>query len=77
MFAVIFIVAVGIVTAAVRQGLPGELHQPFRPLEGHEPTASSVALALYGVMWAFDGWLVPYLLCMHVYCICWFIAALE
>ena len=59
MLAVIFIVAVGIITAAVRQGVPDELLQPFKPLEGHEPTASSVALALYSVMWAFDGWLVP------------------
>ena len=56
--AIAFIVVVGIVTAIVNRCYPDELRQPFQPLEGHEPTASSVALALYSVMWAYDGWLV-------------------
>ena len=63
--AIAFIVVVGVITAIVHRCYPDELRQPFQPLEGHEPTASSVALALYGVMWAYDGWLV---LCfLHVY----------
>ena len=54
--AIAFIVAVGIVTAIINRSYPSELSHPFQPLEGHEPTPSSVALALYSVMWAYDGW---------------------
>jgi amino acid transporter len=54
--AIAFIVAVGIITAIINQCYPSELDQPFQPLEGHEPTPSTVALALYSVMWAYDGW---------------------
>ena len=58
MLAIAFIVAVGIITALIDWCYPSELDHPFQPLEGHEPTPSSVALALYSVMWAYDGWLV-------------------
>ena len=54
--AIVFIVAVGIITPIATHCVPEELRNPFFPLDGHEPTASSVALALYGVMWAYDGW---------------------
>ena len=58
LLAIAFIVALGIVTAIVQQSIPERLNQPFLPLEGHEPSVSSVALALYGVMWAYNGWYV-------------------
>ena len=56
--AIVFIVAVGVITVSVRQCVPERLHQPFKPLEGHEPSVTSVALALYGVLWAYDAWYV-------------------
>lgn len=54
--AIVFIVAVAVITAVSRRRFPEELRNPFLPQDGHEPTASSIALALYGVMWAYDGW---------------------
>ena len=56
LLAIAFIVAVGIIIVSVRQCVPERLHQPFQPLEGLEPSISSVALALYGVLWAYDAW---------------------
>ena len=58
LLAIALIVAVGVITVVINQRVPEELRYPFFPLDGHEPTASSVALALYGVMWAYDGWYV-------------------
>ena len=56
LLAIVFIVAVGFITVAIRRCVPEELHHPFKPLEGHEPSVPSVALALYGVLWAYDAW---------------------
>ena len=56
LLAIVFIVAVGVVTVSVRQSVPERLHQPFQPLECHQPSVTSVALALYGVLWAYDAW---------------------
>ena len=50
LLAIVFIVAVGVITVGVRQCVPERLHQPFQLLECHEPSVSSVALALYGVL---------------------------
>ena len=58
LLAIVFVVAVAIITVIIRQCFPEEIHRPFQPLKGYEPSVSSVALALYGVMWAFDGWYV-------------------
>lgn len=58
LLAVAFIVAVGVITVSVRQSVPERLHHPFQPLECHEPSVTSVALALYGVLWAYDAWYV-------------------
>ena len=56
LLAIAFIVAVGIITVSIRRSVPERLHQPFQLLECHEPSVSSVALALYGVLWAYDAW---------------------
>ena len=56
LMAIVFIVAVGTITVAVRQYVPERIQEPFKPLEGHEPSVYSVALALYGVLWAYDAW---------------------
>ena len=58
LLAVTFIIAMGAITVSIRQCVPERLHQPFQPLEGHEPSLSSVALALYSVLWAYDAWYV-------------------
>ena len=60
LLSIAFIVAVGVITAIAHMCVPDGVLQPFKPLEGHEPSASSVALALYGVMWAYNGWYVNY-----------------
>lgn len=59
--AVAFIVVVGVITVVVRHSVPERLHQPFQPLDDHEPSITSIAVALYGVLWAYDGW---YVCCM-------------
>ena len=56
LISIAFIVIVGVLTVMLRQSFPERLHQPFEPLEGHHPSIGSVAIALYGVMWAYDGW---------------------
>ena len=61
LLAVAFIVVVGLIAVVVRHSVPERLHQPFHPLDGHNPSISSVAVALYGVLWAYDGW---YVCCM-------------
>ena len=54
--AIIFIVGLGIITVIIQKSFPDQLLRPFDPLEGHEPSAASVAVALYGVLWTYDGW---------------------
>jgi amino acid transporter len=54
--AIVFIIGVGIITVMIRKSFPDQLHRPFEPMEGHEPSTASIALALYGVLWAYDGW---------------------
>ena len=54
--AIFFIVGVGIITVMIRKSFPDQLLHPFDPLEGHKPSTASVAIALYGVLWAYDGW---------------------
>ena len=56
LISIAFIVGVGLFTVIMRQSIPEQLHHPFQPLEGHEPSIASIAVALYGVMWAYDGW---------------------
>ena len=58
LMAIVFIIAVGTITVAVRRYVPERIHEPFKPLEGHEPSIYSVALALYGVLWAYGAWYV-------------------
>ena len=66
LLAIVFIVAVGAITVIIRQCVPERLHHPFQPLEGHEPSVPSVALALYGVLWAYDAWYVEAYFIYHV-----------
>ena len=54
--AIILIVGLGIITVIIQKSFPDQLLRPFDPLEGHEPSAASVAVALYGVLWTYDGW---------------------
>ena len=53
LLAVVFIIIMGIITVISRKSFPERLH---RPLEGHKPSTTSIAIALYGVLWAYDGW---------------------
>ena len=66
LLAIVFIIVVGIVTVIIRQCVPERLHHPFQPLEGHEPSVPSVALALYGVLWAYDAWYVDPCYCIRL-----------
>ena len=65
LLAVAIIVGASVVTVIVRKSLPDWLLQLFHPLEGHDPSIASVAVALYGVLWAYNGWYV--MLCVYTY----------
>ena len=47
-----FIIFVGF-NHAIKEHLPPDFHHPFK---GTTHSLSSVAIALFGVLWAFDGW---------------------
>ncbi len=53
--ALLFVASVGIHHIA-NNGLTNQFYSPFTPYEGHTPSPSSIALAMYGVTFAFDGW---------------------
>lgn len=52
----VFIMAVGLVYTIFRGVYPGVVTKPFEVYEGYEATPSAIALALYGVLWSYDGW---------------------
>ncbi len=56
LFAVSFIVLLGIATIIIRRSFPEDPHSWFTPREGFQLTASNLALAFYGVLWSYDGW---------------------
>ncbi|EIM22422.1 amino acid transporter [Wallemia mellicola CBS 633.66] len=51
--AVLLVVVLGVI-AAVRS--PDQIFSPSKALEGTKVSPSSIALALYSSLWAFDGW---------------------
>ena len=53
--ALLVIVVVGIVYISM-YGFSLEIQTPFTPHEGNEPSVTSVALGLYGVTFAYEGW---------------------
>ncbi len=53
--ALVLITVVGVVYMVIH-GLPSDLSTPFIPHRNNEPTVTSVALGLYGVAYAYDGW---------------------
>ena len=54
----LFVVALVGVVYIGRHGLTEQLSAPFVPYQGYIPSPSSIALALYGVTFAYDGWCV-------------------
>ena len=64
--AIIFIIGVGIITVMFKKSFPEQLLQPFESLEGHEPSTTSIAIALYGVLWAYDGWYAIIITWMYI-----------
>ena len=56
LFAVSFIALLGLASLISRRSFPEEAQHLFKSREGFELTASSLALAFYGVMWSYDGW---------------------
>ena len=56
LFSIGFIVILGLITVARKGNVSEDIHQPFETLEDHQLSPSSLALALYSVMWAYDGW---------------------
>ncbi len=53
---VLFVAVVGAVYAFHRGVYPEVLLHPFQTTEGHVTSFSSIALAMYGVLWSYDGW---------------------
>ena len=56
LLACVFVIAVGISFVIIHKQFPEDLYTPFQPIENHVPSAPSIALALYSVLWAYDGW---------------------
>ena len=54
--ALVFVTLVGISHVLINGCFPSDVQYPFQPKEGFEPTVSSIAIALYGVTFAYDGW---------------------
>ena len=56
-FAVLFIVVLGIAFIIKRGTFPDSFVDPFGvKLPGHEPSFSQFSLSLYGIVWAYNGW---------------------
>ena len=51
-----FIAAVGAIFTLQNGVFPEVFRDPFRTIENHVTTPSTIALALYGVLWSYDGW---------------------
>ena len=56
--AVVLIAGIGLVEVMTSKNTPDSFHHPFTPVEEFKLSPSSLALGLYGVLWAFDGWCV-------------------
>lgn len=56
LFAVAFIAILGIGVIISKQSFPEDAQHLFHPRNNFELTASDLALAFYGVLWAYDGW---------------------
>lgn len=64
LIAVGFVVALGVITVARTGDVSEDIHHPFRTYGDLQLTPSSLALSLYSVMFAYDGWYVY--MCMHL-----------
>ena len=56
LLAILFIVLLGVGFMIKDRTFPDSFKHPFEPLDGKEPSVPTVALSLYGVLFAYDGW---------------------
>lgn len=56
--AVVFVAVVGVVFTLHKGTYPETFNRPFQPTEGHVTSPATIALAMYGVLWSYDGWYV-------------------
>lgn len=56
MFALLFIVIIGVIFILVRSTFPHSFTHPFDVLSGQEPSVPSISLSIYSVMFAYNGW---------------------
>ena len=54
--ACVFVIVVAILYVAIFKTVPENLQHPFQPIDNNVPSASSIAIALYSVLFAYDGW---------------------
>lgn len=54
--AVVLVAVVGVVFTLHNGAYPEVFSHPFRTIEGHVTSPATVALAMYGVLWSYDGW---------------------
>ena len=54
--AVILVAVVGVFFTVHKSVYPEVFSHPFRTIDGHVTTPSTIALAMYGVLWSYDGW---------------------
>jgi len=55
-FAVFFIIVVGIISMIRIRTFPSSFTHPFQTVPEHKTDVSSIGLSLYNVLWAYDGW---------------------
>ena len=61
--AVIFVAVVGVFFTVHKSVYPEVFSHPFRTIDGHVTTPSTIALAMYGVLWSYDGWYATTMQC--------------
>lgn len=54
--AVVFVAVVGVIFTLHKGTYPEAFQHPFVTTEGHVTSPATVALAMYGVLWSYDGW---------------------
>lgn len=68
--AVVFVALIGITFMLGKEMYPVAFQHPFQMTEGHVTTPATIALAMYGVLWSYDGWYVVGYFMNCNYCNC-------
>lgn len=56
--AVVLVAIVGVIFTLHKGVYPEVFSHPFHTTDGHVTSPATIALAMYGVLWSYDGWYV-------------------